>query len=668
MAKLQRERAEKVAVFALVVQLVVGVLAFVAARVAAPGGVTWVAAVPAVAWYLVIGVGFWLMAWLHLRQSRLAESEAEEWQRLLGERETRGARGALFEADEISAQVDRNRLRIMERYVLPGAGLVLLLALGLAALFLRPSALAVVTKENAKEVIASGRCMQAAVLMLVSALGTFLLGMYASGMARYPEWSALRAGAGYMMSCAIVSILAAVGLALAQFEIYLILNFLAWFTPALMAVVAVEVFLSFVLDLYRPRMEGVVYRPCYESRILSMLTEPGGVLRTVAATLDYQFGFKVSETWFYRFLERAILPLILFGVVAYYAMTCIVIVGPDQEVIFERFGRPVHGADGRAVFGSGLYFKWPWPVTNAYQLDTKRIRQMDIGYVADEKERKDMAEDKQREFLWTQEHHGHEYVVMVATKRTAEDRRITEDERAAPGDQAGKREALVPVGLIVAVANILYDIDDYEKYLYKASNPDGVLEALAYREQQRYFAGVDFYAAMGRDRETVARELRQNIQAAAREVNLGIRIVRVCLHETHPPIKDELGQTFEKAVAAKQQKQSEIYAGETYAKEVLVATRFRAQSKLAKAHAERIIERERALGEATRYQQQLVAYEAGRLVYRMSEYLDAFVQHIASSKARKYFVAAQDIDIEVLNLDVKDELGFDPSRVDLTGD
>ena len=655
MAKLQRERAEKVALGALFAQLFVAILAFVAARVVAPKDANWGAGVVPVAWFLLIGVGFWLMTWLHLRQLRVAEAEGEEWKRLLAERETRGARGRLFEEDEISAQVDRNRLRILEKYVLPTAGLLLSLFMGLVAWSAWPLAFSVASKET----LNVGMCSEAAVLFLVTALGSFLLGMYASGMARYREWRALRAGAGYMMSSALLSVLMVIALVLAPLEAFVGLNIMAWLTPALMAVVAIEIFLNFVLDFYRPRIEGMDYRPCYESRLLGMLTEPGGIFRTLAVTLDYQFGFKVSETWFYRFIERAILPLILFGVVAYYLMTCVVIVGPGQRCIIERFGEPVQ-CNGTAVLDSGFYWKWPWPISCAYVMDTERIRQIDIGYDVEEEAKAATARGKTgvRKFLWTNQHYEKEHYVMVATKSDRAEVKIV--------DSSGKAQAVVPVSLIVAVSRIQYYISDYEKYLYSAVDPAKVLENIAYREQQRFFAKITFYQAMGVKRREIAKAISQSMQAAVDELGLGVTLVRVCMGEIHPPIKEELGQTYEGVVAAKQEKQAKIYNGEAYANEVEVSTKFRVMGILAQAHAERVIEREKARGVAKQYALQLKAYLAGPEVYRMSEYLDAFEDFLTNSMARVYFVGAEGVDTEVLTFDVKDKMTWDPSQVQLT--
>ena len=64
----------------------------------------------------------------------------------------------------------------------------------------------------------------------------------------------------------------------------------------------------------------------YESRLVGLLGQPEGLITTAAQALDYQFGFKVSETWFYRFFERALGWLLLLQVAALLLSTCVVFI------------------------------------------------------------------------------------------------------------------------------------------------------------------------------------------------------------------------------------------------------------------------------------------------------------------------------------------------------
>ena len=135
------------------------------------------------------------------------------------------------------------------------------------------------------------------------------------------------------------------------------------------------------MDIYRPRLKGQYNRSAFDSRLLGIINEPGGILRSAADALDYQFGFQVSQTWFYKLLEQAIVPLILFGAVTLYGLSCIVIVNPDEQAIIEFFGNPVNNADDVRLVGPGLTFKLPWPIEKVYKYPVTKISEIGIGYL-----------------------------------------------------------------------------------------------------------------------------------------------------------------------------------------------------------------------------------------------------------------------------------------------
>ncbi len=157
--------------------------------------------------------------------------------------------------------------------------------------------------------------------------------------------------------------------------------------PAIMALVGVELLLNLMLDIYRPRVPGQERRPPYDSRLLSLFAEPEGVLKTVATTLDYQFGFKVSETWFYRFMERAIVPLVLVQVLALWLLSAVVVVDQQEVAFVETLGvAHVSAQDAeRGLLATplqpGYYLKWPWPISVARFVPAYRVRNVTMGKV-----------------------------------------------------------------------------------------------------------------------------------------------------------------------------------------------------------------------------------------------------------------------------------------------
>src|SRR4029077_3674166 len=116
----------------------------------------------------------------------------------------------------------------------------------------------------------------------------------------------------------------------------------------LLAIVSLETLVALVLEIYRPRLRGKVERPLYESRLVGLLGQPEGLITTAAQAIDYQFGFKVSETWFYRFFEQAILWLVPLQLFLLLLSTSVVIIEPGEQALLEHFGKPV---EGRTVLG-----------------------------------------------------------------------------------------------------------------------------------------------------------------------------------------------------------------------------------------------------------------------------------------------------------------------------
>ena len=75
-----------------------------------------------------------------------------------------------------------------------------------------------------------------------------------------------------------------------------------------------------------------------QRRVAGLLAQPESLFTTAAQTLDYQFGFKVSETWFYRFAEQAVGMVALAQILVLGFSTCVVFIDAGEEGLLERFG------------------------------------------------------------------------------------------------------------------------------------------------------------------------------------------------------------------------------------------------------------------------------------------------------------------------------------------
>jgi len=369
-----------------------------------------------------------------------------------------GERAGLFAAAQ-------RHLQILEKWFIPiFSALIAAYQLGLGLYLLK-------TILGGAEVEAK-QPLLCAIGMTAIAFFSFLISRYATGLSAQPQWKPLRAGGSFLLGIAVLCFALAIGLALAQFKFFIVINVINWIVPILLVIVGAETALNLILDIYRPRLKGLYSRSAFDSRLLGIINEPGGIFRSAASAIDYQFGFKVSQTWFYKLLEKAIVPLVLFAAVSLYLLSCIVVVAPNEEAIIERFGNPINEANEVRLVGPGLALKWPWPIDIAYKYSTKKVMELNIGFVP--KPRKDTDKVSYGPLLWGKQHYEEEYQLLVASKQTS----VSSDESA------------VPVGLVMAAVPVQYKVRDLYSFIYNHNEPEKRLEAICYRELTKFAASA----------------------------------------------------------------------------------------------------------------------------------------------------------------------------------
>jgi len=474
-------------------------------------------AVSAISW-LILSVAFvWFVLCLQFYQRSLAEQEKLDAGQLVREKES----SAIFQARSERAtllSVAQRRLEIFEKWFVPifsalitayqiGIGLYLLNSVGAAA------------ENELKQPLLCAICMTAIAFI------SFLISRYATGMSGQPEWKPLRAGGSSLLGVAVLCFALAVILALVYlFNFLTPVKIIAVAIPALIVVLGVETALNLIMDIYRPRLKGRYSRSAFDSRLLGVINEPGGILRSAADAIDYQFGFKASQTWFYKLLEQAIVPLVLFGVITLYLLSGVVVVGPDEQAIIEHLGNPLDKAGQVRLIDSGLALKWPWPIDIAYKYPTRMISEISIGFVP--KVDPQTGEVEHRPLLWGEAHYEKEYQLLVAS----------------PQSGTNTMAGTVPVSLVIAAVPVQYRIKDLYAFIYSHNEPEKLLESICYRELT--------------SRAEAGKTLTERIQKAADEEGLGVEIVFLGLQGVHPPT--EVAAAYQKVIGAIQQKQSLI--------------------------------------------------------------------------------------------------------------
>jgi regulator of protease activity HflC (stomatin/prohibitin superfamily) len=380
----------------------------------------------------------------------------------------------------------------------------------------------------------------------------------------------------------------------------------------LLGLVAIETLIQLVLEMYRPRVKGKVERPLYESRLVGLLGQPEGLVTTAAQALDYQFGFKVSETWFYRFFEKALGWLLLLQLGALALSTCVVFIDAGEQGLLERFGKRV---ESRSPLGPGAHLKWPSPIDKVYRFRTEQIQTFMVGFA------EGSGKERERYVLWSQGHHGETNFLVANRAQLSQE---------TTNEVSGKRTP--PVSLLTVSVPVQFQITNLLDWAYKNEDAPALLEDLGTREVVRYLVGVDMNDIMSQGRQEASQALGDRIQATANEHALGIQVVSVGLGDLHPPVK--VAPEYEKVISAIQTKQAKILVARTEDIRTNALAEAQATNLLNKANAECLAREVGALAQAALFTNQIPAFKAAPSVYVERAYLQTFVRSTAN--ARKY--------------------------------
>ncbi|MFO1487020.1 MAG: protease modulator HflK [Verrucomicrobiota bacterium] len=574
--------------------------------------------------FLGIGSAVALVSWFQMRLEERERLEKLEFDEL-----SKSKSGAtLFEAKDAEAFPAQRSREQFERFFVP----IFTLVLCLAEAFLAWSLWRWLAKSGTP--VGVKQPTVALATFALFALALFLLGKFSTTIARLENQRLLRPGASWLLLgsylCAALTLgLVGVEAGVAKMDFYV-----AAVLVGLLALVAAETLIQLLLELYRPRVRGKVARPLYDSRLVGLLGQPEGLITTAAQALDYQFGFKVSETWFYKFFINAAEWVLLLQLAVLLLSTCFVFIEPGEQGLLERFGRPV---ENRTILNPGAHVKWPWPVDRVYRYRTEQIQSFNVGFSPDPKT------EGQSTVLWTVAHTKEEnFLVANHEVGSLQD----------TNDAAGRRTP--PVSLLTVSIPVQFQIDDLLAWAYNNDGASNLLLNLATREVVRYFVSVDLNEVMSRGRQAAAEKLRDTIQAAANERKLGAKIIFVGLQDIHPPVK--VAPDYEKVVGAIQSKQARILAAQADAIHTNALAGASAFKKINDAEAGRQQQQIAAWARAALFTNQIPAYAAAPSVYSERAYLRSFAA--ATAGARKYVLLATNTH-NVFQVDLQDKIRTD---------
>jgi len=482
-------------------------------------------------------------------------------------------------------------------------------------------------------VVVLERHLQTAAITLLPIVASLLVGSYFSGISNSPGMRWFRASGGWLLATAVIE-----GFALASYLITFFLDFSKqtdlWIARGLLivlAILALDILIGLFFSFYKME-ETPDDPPTYESRILSVVFQPGGITKNVSELISYQFGLEVSEGWFTITMEKVVFPLIILVVTVMWLMTSIVFIPANSNGIRERFGV----VTSQKALPSGVYFKLPYPFANINIFPIGEVQSFTLGHGYKP------GFQAPEVLLWTKSHASNEMHFLL------------------PEGNSGVNGESEAISLLSAEIPVRYLVTDLYKYLYHFRDGKNVLQKTAQSVLVRYFAKTDFFKFLGVDRFKGADELKQRIQDQADRLDIGIRIVSVSFVSVHPPVA--VGAVFQQVSAAKEEKATMIESAYAYQAEIIPRVKGEAYrlTTLADSYRENKVKVAKAV--KTRFLEQVKAFETAPEYVSLVEEM----QVIETTAGKRKYILSKDMKKSIFTLNLEDKLT--PDLLDLNLD
>ena len=471
----------------------------------------------------------WFFSILIFNQYRLrckADEEKSEQETI---RKSHGASKELFDESDEALMLASRALSTWKRYVLPVFTLVYGLTVVIFMVFW--------WLQLKEPFVVDGKLKMAAAACTV-AVGVcyFLLGAFFSGASRqqggillrpFSEWCYLTS----VICAALVTVLLLGDKSYPYLDLYTAKVILAVFI-----FLAFELSVNFLIDWYRPRFHKEE-KSILESRFLAVFTDSGSIASNIAHALDYQFGLKVTDAAFYKFVRKTLVPLLIIQLSTLYLLSCFTLVEIGERGLKESFGK----IDEKQELAPRLYVHLPWPFTKVHVFPADRIMSVEVGQMpaapaaAEEEpyagnETVTVTEDV---ILWKKSGHhtkGMEEIKYVISNNVAK-------------DDSTSKKASTEYNMITVVVPIHFKIKSWKEgevsplYQYMIGHADGseMLKSVASSVVVEYLSKSDYFEFLGKNRVKAEDELRGLVQQEADRMQLGVEIVLIALHSTHPP-------------------------------------------------------------------------------------------------------------------------------------
>lgn len=205
-------------------------------------------------------------------------------------------------------------------------------------------------------------------------------------------------------------------------------------------------------------------------------------------------------------------------------------------------------------------------------------------------------------------------VIAVTTERT-EEIGVAANSRSQTGLMLTTDANIVDIDF-----QVVWNINDPAKLLFNIADPRLTVQAVSESVMREIIAASNLAPILNRDREAIAIDAQERIQATLNEYDAGINIVRVNLLKADPPA--EVIDSFRQVQAAEQERDRLERTADAYANTKLAGARGEAAQTLEEAEGYRAQVVNEALGEASRFSAVLEEYSQAPDVIRKRLYLE----------------------------------------------
>ena len=472
-------------------------------------------------------------------------------------------------------------------------------------------------------VVTLKRHLPTAAISLLPIIASLLVGSYFSGVSNMPGMRWFRASSGWLLLTAVIE-----SFALCSYLVSFFLDFSKrtdlWITRGFLVVfviLALDILAGIFFTFYKIE-ETLDEQPTYESRILSVVFQPGGITKNVSELISYQFGVEVSDGWFISTVEKVIFPLILVIVTVMWLMTSLVFIPSNSNGIRERFGVVV----SQEPLSSGVYFKLPYPFSNIKTFPIGEVQTFTLGL------NNKVGFKTPEVLLWTRSHVSEETQFLL------------------PEGNSGINGESEAISLLSCEVPVHYLVTDLYKYLYNFSGAKSILQKTSQSVLVKYFAQTDFFNFLGVGRFKGADELKQRMQAQADLLDLGIQIVTVSFVSVHPPVA--VGDVFQKVSSAKEEKATMIESAYAYQAEILPRVEGEAYRlvKLAESYRENKVKVASAV--KIQFTEQVKAFESAPEYVSLVEEMKV----VEKAAGKRKYILSRSLNRNIFTINLEDKL------------